>query len=54
MIANGTAFVDSFGYWEIDLVVPVDTPPSAAQLLIAIGTVDDDTHEIVRDVTIAP
>lgn len=45
-IAEGTAVVNSFGYWEIDLDIPPDTPQNQALLIISMGS--DDAYQEVR------
>lgn len=47
-IAEGTAVVNSFGYWEIDLDIPPDTPQNQALLIVSMGA--DDTYQEVRQV----
>ncbi len=47
-ISEGTAVVNSFGYWEIDLDIPPDTPQNQALLIISMGS--DDNYQEVRQV----
>ena len=40
-IAQGTANVNSFGYWEINLGIPPDTNSQQALLIVTMGEADD-------------
>ena len=45
-IAQGTAVANSFGYWELNLEIPADTPQRSALLVISMG--EDDAYREVR------
>jgi hypothetical protein len=53
LLASGTAPVDIFGYWEIDLELPDDVPTGPSLLTITMGT-DDDYREVRKDVMVVP